>query len=182
MRFFLSGHIPPFDRVLLVESGSRYLLEHLIPGIYSNHPELQRLDVVTCFPGQPCTFNPERGRVWRVTDYRGRAGRAQLYAELAEANHSILGIICSGEDIMTRWKAVLAWKSGAKLFILNENGDYFWVDRENWATIRHFILYRLGLSGAGAVTTILQLFVFPFTITYLLLYAAYVHTRRFLRS
>lgn len=182
MKFFLSGHIPPFDRVLLVESGSRYLLESLIPGIYETHPELERLDIVTCFPGQPSTFDPERGRIWRVTDYPGGPGRARLYGELAQSNHSIIGVICSGEAVMTKWKAVLAWKSRGKLFILNENGDYFWVDRENRSTVRHFMLYRMGLSGAGAVTTILQLLIFPFTLTYLLLYAAYVHLRRSLRT
>jgi hypothetical protein len=182
LKFLLSGHIPPFDRVLLVESGSRYLLEHLIPGIYANHSELERLDIVTCFPGQPSTFNPARGRIWRVTDYPGKQNRSKLYAELAEAGHSVTGVICSGEDIMTKWKLVLGWKTRGKVFILNENGDYFWFDRENWATIRHFALYRMGLSGAGAVTTILQLLVFPFTLTYLLSFAAYVNLRRYLRS
>jgi hypothetical protein len=182
LKLVLSGDIPPFRRVLLVESGSRYLLEHLIPGIYRNHPELECLDVVTCFPGQPKTFDPARGRVWRVGDYPGKENRKRLYHELAEADHSVAGVICSGEDIMTKWKVVLAWKLRAKVFILNENGDYFWLDRENWRTVKHFVLFRMGLSGAGAVTTIVRLVVFPFTLTYLLLYAALVNLRRLARS
>jgi len=168
--------------VLLVESGSRYLLEDLIPGVYETHPELESLDIVTCFPGQPSTFDASRGRVWRIGDYQGRENRKRLYRELAEAGHTVTGVICSGEAIMTKWKAVLAWKTRAKVFILNENGDYFWVDRENWQTVRHFMLYRSGLAGAGAVRTIARLFVFPFTLIYLLLFAAFVNLRRLARS
>ena len=66
--------------------------------------------------------------------------------------------------------------------ILNENGDWFWVQWSEWRTIRHFLLYRLGLSGARAVPTLARLAVFPFTLLYLILYAAAAHARRALRS
>jgi hypothetical protein len=168
--------------VLLVESGSRYLLEDLIPGIYETHPELENLDIVTCFPGQPSTFDPARGRIWRIGEYRGRENRKRLYRELTEAGHTVTGVICSGEAIMTKWKTVLAWKTSGKVFILNENGDYFWLDRENRSTVRHFMLYRTGLAGAGAVRTLAQLVLFPFTLIYLLLFAAFVNLRRAIRS
>ncbi|MBI5084511.1 MAG: hypothetical protein HZB13_07935, partial [Acidobacteria bacterium] len=64
----------------------------------------------------------------------------------------------------------------------NENGDYFWLDRGNWSSIRHFILFRAGLSGAEGVATLVRLALFPFTFTYLLLLAAYFHMRRIARS
>ncbi len=178
MRYFLSQHIPPFRRVLLVESGSRYLLEDLLPGIYQTHPELERADLITCFPGQPATFDPARGEVLRVSDYAGAAARGELYRKLADRRYDIIGILCTGEPIMTKWKWVLAWKTPGKLFILNENGDYFWFDRGNFATIRHFALFRMGLAGAGAITTIGRLLLFPFTLLYLLLFAAFVHLKR----
>src|SRR5206468_10469806 len=92
-----------------------------------------------------------------------------------------IGIICSGEPVMTKWKWMLAARIPAKLFVLNENGDYFWVQWSEWKTIRHFILFRAGLSGAGAVTTIARLVLFPFMLMYLIGYAAAVHTRRRLR-
>ncbi len=168
--------------MLLIESGSRYLLEDLIPGIIESHPELERLDLVTCFPGQPSTFDPARGRIWRVGEYGGKQNRRRLYRELSAAGHNVVGIICSGEAIMTKWKVVLGWQTRGKVFVLNENGDYFWLDRENWSAIRHFILFRMGLSGAAAVTTIVRLLVFPVTLAYLLLFAAYVNLRRFARS
>ena len=178
MRFLLSPHIPPFRRVLLIESGSRYLLEDLIPGIFATHPECEAVDLVTCFPGLPSTFDPARGRVFRVWEYAGRARRRVLYQELAARQYSICGVICSGEPIMTKWKWALAWKLPAKVFILNENGDYFWLDRTNWRTVRHFVFFRLGLSGMAGVRTLAGLAALPFTLTYLLIYAACVHLRR----
>jgi hypothetical protein len=165
-----------------VESGSRYLLEDLLPGIYGNHPELTACDVLTCFPGQPKTLDQKRGRVWRLSDYPGRAGRARLFEELRSRHYTVLGIVCSGEAIMTKWKWAAALRLPAKVFILNENGDYFWFDRGNLGTIRHFVLFRMGLAGGEAVTTLLRLALFPFTLTYLLLFAAYVHLRRWART
>jgi hypothetical protein len=64
---------------------------------------------------------------------------------------------------------------------LNENGDYFWFDYSNWPIIRHFVLFRAGLSGAGAVRTLVRLLLFPLTLLYLVLYAAVVHTRAAIR-
>ena len=86
MRKFLTAAIPPFHRVLLVESGSRYLLEDLLPGIYSHHPECERADVVTCFPGAPSTFDASRGEVLRVHQFQGREGRKRLYAHLNQTD------------------------------------------------------------------------------------------------
>ncbi len=111
-----------------------------------------------------------------------REGRKQLY-RLLDANHyDICGMICSGEPIMTKWKWVLAARLPAKLFVLNENGDYFFADRSNLGIIQHFFLYRAGLTGAGAVATLLRLALFPLTLTYLLLYAATAHLGRRVRT
>jgi hypothetical protein len=177
---FLRRRIPPFDRVLLVESGSRELFEALIPGLYKLYPQV-RIDLVTCYAGAPAGFRADRGEVFRVGDYAGRAGRRRLYPDLRARRYNIIGIICSGEPVMTKWKWALAWHVPAKLFILNENGDYFWVDRDHFDTIRHFIAFRAGVSGAGAVPAIARLLLFPFTLLYLLVYAAAVHARRRLR-
>jgi hypothetical protein len=42
----------------------------------------------------------------------------------------------------------------------------------------HFALFRAGLTGGDAVTTITRLVMFPFTVLFLLLYAGLVHLRR----
>lgn len=179
MRYFLTRRIPPVSRILLIESGSRYLLEGLIPGIRQTYGNEIPVDLVTCYPGLPAGFRPETTAVYRVTGYRGDWRR--LAAELEANQYSIAGMICAAEPIMTKWKWMLAARLPAKIFVLNENGDYFWLDWGHWAAIRHFVLYRAGLAGAGAVHTLARLVLFPFTLLYLILYASAVHLGRFTR-
>ncbi len=181
MRLFFSSRIPQFERVVLVESGSRYLVEDLLPGIYHHHPHLERVDVITCFPGAPSTFDHARGEILRVHQFQGRAGRARLYKHLKKTGYNVCGIICSGEAVMTKWKWAIAAHAPAKVFVLNENGDYFYVDHSQFSVIRKFILFRAGLTGANAVSTVGRLMVFPFTFAYLLGFAAWVHLRRKVR-
>lgn len=178
MKYFFTRRQPETARILLVESGSRYLLEGLISGIRSTWGDDALVDLVTCYPGLPDGFDAQKTKVYRVADYRGSAGRKLLYAELRNQQYTILGVICSAEPIMTKWKWSLAARVPAKVFILNENGDYFWVDWAHWAVIRHFVLYRAGLAGAGAVRTLARLALFPFTLVFLLCYAAAAHLTR----
>ena len=166
----------------MIESGSRQLLEDLLPHLYETHAPNMRLDLVTCFSGEPKAFRPGFGQVYRVTEYHGREGRKQLYRLLGANRYDICGMICSGEPIMTKWKWVLAARLPAKILVLNENGDYFFADRSTLGIIQHFVLYRAGLTGAGAVATILRLAFFPFTLTYLLVYAATAHLGRRIRT
>lgn len=168
--------------MVIVESGSRHLLEDLLPGLYEIHGDSLELDLVTCYAGLPAGFRPDRGRVWRITEYPGAGGRAQVVRELQARHHSIVGIVCSNEAIMTKWKWMLAARLPAKLFILNENGDYFWVDRGNWSTLLHFVLFRAGLTGAGAVVTMGRILLFPVSVLYLLAFAGVVHLRRSIRA
>jgi len=137
------------------------------------------IDLVTCFAGVPDGFV---GTVYRVTDYTGRVARKRLYDELRSRDYTITGILCSAEPIMTKWKWAIAGQVPAKVIVINENGDYFWFDRTNWRTILHFMLFRAGLTGAAAVPTIARLLLFPFTLGFLILYAAFVHLRRKLRT
>ena len=83
MRYFFTIREPQVSRILLVESGSRGLLEGIIPGIRKTYGHKIFVDLVTCYSGLPEGFHPENTLVYRVTDYRGRAGRARLYRELA---------------------------------------------------------------------------------------------------
>jgi len=164
---------------VLVESGPRQLFDDLIARLYQTYGEQLEIDLVTCYAGVPTGF---RGRVYRVTEYTGSVGRKRLYTELAARDYRIAGIICSGVPIMTKWKWMLAARLNAKVFVLNENGDYFWLDRGHWRVMAHFALYRAGLTGAEAIPTLGRLLFFPVTFTYLLLYAAFVHLRRKART
>lgn len=178
MRYFLTARHPETTSILLVESGSRPIVEKVAPVLYRNHADAARIDLVSCFATLPGGFDPETTRIYRVADYRGRDGRRRLYALLRQNGYSHIGIVCSEEPLMTKWKWALAWQIPAKVFIVNENADYFWFDLPNQKVIREFVLTRTGLAGAGAVRTLARAFSFPFTFSYLLLYATVAHARR----
>lgn len=181
MRWFLSKRIPPFTRLLFVESGSRHLSERILTYFYENFPGIQA-DLLTCYSGAPASFRADSGVIFNVNDFPDLASRRALLAQLARRGYTITGIICSAEPILARWKWLAAARIPAKVFVLNENADFFWLDRGHASTIRHFIAYRAGLTGAGAVRTLARILLFPVTLLYLVAYAAAVHLRRKLRT
>jgi hypothetical protein len=182
MRYFLDCRMPEARSILLVESGARSLVEGLLPNLRATWVGERRIDLVSCFPALPHGFEADTTRLYRVGDYRGRAARRALYRELAANGYSHMGIVCSGEPLMARWKWALGWQVPAKIFLINENGDYFWLERTQFRIIRKFVLQRTGLAGSGAVRMLASAIAFPFTILYLLLYAAVQHGRRALRD
>jgi hypothetical protein len=179
LRYFLRRHIPPFTRVLLVESGSRSVFDRLVPRLYEVHGEEMELDLVTCFPGTPAGF---RGRIYRVQDYTGAAARQGLYAELATRQYAVTGILCSNEPVMTKWKWVLAARLRSKVFIVNENADFLWLDWAHGGHIARLARVRAGLTGSSVIPAVARVLCFPFSLAYLLLFAAVVHTRRRIRT
>ena len=181
LRLLLRRWTPPFTRALLIESGSRSLLENFIPWIYAHYGASSRVDVVTCYGGAPKSLDPSNSTVYHVTDYQGPEGRAQLLNQLLLQDYTVATIICSAEPIMTKWKWWLAWKLPVKVLVLNENGDFFWIDRTQWKTLLHFAFFRAGLTGASALPTIGRLMIFPLSLTYLILFAGWVHTKRAVR-
>ena len=181
MRYLLTGRQPEPKAILLVESGSRGILERMLPPLRQSWGAGIPIDLVSCFATLPKGFPPQT-RLYRVADYRGPEGRGKLYRELAGNGYSHVGMVCSAEPLMTKWKWMLAWRLPAKVFVINENADYFWLDRLHFSNIWAFVLLRTGLAGSGAVRILAQLFSFPFTFVYLLLYAASVHTRRAFRK
>jgi hypothetical protein len=181
VRYFLSRREPPPTRVLLIESGSRSLIEGLIPHLSTSWARDIPIDLVTCYGGLSAGFGPETV-VYRVTDYNSPGGHKELVRQLRTLNYSFVGMICSGEPVMTKWKWLIVLRLPAKVFIINENGDYFWMNREHAASIRQFSLVRLGLSGEGSLRTLGRLLIFPFSLLYLLLYAFAAHSGRTLRQ
>jgi hypothetical protein len=177
LRYFFSRRIPPFTRVLLVESGSRKVSERLLPVLNEKWREIE-IDLVTCYPGEPQGFH---GRVYRVTDYTGPVQRSRLYRELAARRYGLTGILCSADPIMTKWKWVLAARLRSKIFVVNENADFFWLDRGHWRNAVRMVQTRTGISGAAGVSALAQWVFFPVTLVYLLLFAGVVHLKRKVR-
>lgn len=153
------------------------LARHLRAGWASDVP----IDLLTCFGGVPEGFGPEN-TVFRTTDYTTPQRRNELLRQLRARNYSMAGIICSGEPIMTKWKWMIALRLPVKVFIINENGDYFWVNREQSATLREFCLIRMGLAGEGGIRTIGRVLIFPFSLLFLLMYAFVAHSGRIVRQ
>ena len=181
MRNFLTGCRRSVQGILLVESGSRGILERAIAPIRRNWGEKVAVDLVTCYGGLPAGFSPERTRVYRVTECRCPRARRLLYRQLVKNRYAMVGIVCSGEPLLTKWKWALALRFLTKVLIINENGDYFPLDFGHGSNAYRFVLSRSGLGDAGAVRRLARLILFPFTLLYLLLYATTVHARRALR-
>lgn len=178
MRYFLSKKIPPLHRVLLVESGTRGVLNRLIPVLYERLDPNLELDLITCYPGEPQGL---RGRVYRVADYADGKSRRRLMAELSGKKYSLVGIVCSGEPIMTKWKWAVAARVPAKVFAINENSDFFFLDRGNLRPIWQLAKLRSGLSGTASLPALGRLAALPFSLIYLLIFAGFAHLRRALR-
>ena len=99
MRYFFRRHFPTGTRLLLIESGSRHLIEAVIPSLRSLFGEDLEIDLVTCYPGVPKGVN---GRILRVTDYGGAAGRAKLWKDLSDREYPIAGLICSAGSVQLK--------------------------------------------------------------------------------
>lgn len=140
--------------------------------------EVAEIDVVTCFAGVPRGAN---GKIYRAADYPSPEARKRLYAELNARGCGAIGVLCSAEPIMTKWKLALAARVRAKVLIVNENGDFFWLEYPNWRLALHFLLFRAGVTGASAVPALARLLFFPLAAIYLLAYAGAVHFRRRIR-
>lgn len=178
MRYFFAGRLPPLTRMLLVESGNRQILEAAIPRFRAIFGDQVRMDLLTCLPGLPRVLDPATTRVFRVTQCHTPADRRRLLGELRSQRYPLLGIICSDEPVMTPWKLAATLLLPAKVVVFNENSDFFWLDWRHHKTIRQFLLFRAGLLEDDAVRRVAELVALPFTLTFLLLYAACVHLVR----
>ena len=178
---YLTAACPPFSRVLLVESGSRRVLESAIPRVRAVLGPNIGFDLVTCIPGLPSALDPSTTTVWRTQDHSTSEARARILTEMTAAPATVVAIVCSGEPIMTRWKWWLAAWLPSKVLIVNENGDFFWLDSSNLRNLRRLAAVRFGLSGAFPGKAVARAAQFPLVVAYLLLYAAVVHSRQALR-
>src|ERR1700733_648548 len=164
-------------RVLLVESGAREVLEKAIPTVRTFWDgRTPPIDLFTCFSGVPEGIGDD-GEIYRVTDYP-EAERKKLLRELKDRGYAVMGIVCSDEIILEKWKWLIALSVPAKLLVINECGDCFWFDRENWPTIRQFVASRSGITGATVLRSVLQVAVLPLTFLWLVFFAAGAHTVR----
>jgi hypothetical protein len=79
---------------------------------------------------------------------------------------------------MASWRMAALVLFRSKILIINENADFFWLDRGHWRNLSQFWLHRAGLLDESAVRTVSRILSFPFVFTYLLAYAGGVGLMR----
>jgi hypothetical protein len=177
----VSRWTPECDRVLVIESGARGAADKFLKSLY-NEERPDRVDVLTCHGSAPVSFDTEKGHVYMTQQATSGPARSQLFRELAGARYSSVCLLCTGDPIMTKWKWMVACRIPAKVLIVNENADSFWLDRGHLASVRKLIRERMGLHRITPPRIISQLILFPFTLAALLVFALVVHTERRLRT
>jgi hypothetical protein len=177
----LSRWTPQYERVLVVESGARAAADKFLRGLYSEE-QPQRVDILTCYGSAPEAFDASMGQVYFTHNAGSGAARKQLFQRLAGTGYSAVCVLCTGEAIMTKWKWMVAYRVPAKLLIVNENADSFWLDRGHITKVRHMLRERMGLHRITPLRILSQAIRFPFTLAALLAFASVVHARRLLRA
>ena len=178
MKWFLSGGSPEPTRILLVESGSRHLLERAV-GEMKHHFPKAHFDLCTCFPGVIQAVPVEQ--VWRVNDARSLGSKLSLARTVVRTKPPIAALLFSGEPVMFNWKMLLLAALPSKIIVINEHGDFFWLDRKNLRVLRSFVGARLGVGGDAFLRTISQVLVFPFVFLFLVFYTLVTYLARWTR-
>jgi len=181
MRGLLSSVHPSFERLLVIESGPRDVAETFLEHLYGIQKS-EHVDLLTCYAGAPKSFDPQRGTLYSVHDPSAKENRAQFTRKLLRTPYTVIAILCTGDPVLTKWKWIIALRANAKVLIVNEHAGFFLLDVKHRRPAKMMLSLRLGLHQPLQLHLIGELFLVPFTITYLALYAGFVHARRAIRS
>lgn len=181
MRGLLSSTHPSFERLLVIESGPRDVAETFLKHLYDVQKSKQ-VDLLTCYAGAPTSFDPLRGKLYSVHDPSAKANRAQFIRNLLAPRYNIVAILCTGDPVLAKWKWTIALRANAKLLVVNEHAGFFLVDLKHRRPAKMMLSLRLGLHQPLRLHLLGELLLVPFTISYLALYAGFVHARKALRS
>ena len=177
MRGFLTRTLPEPSHVLLIESGSRELGELALATLKKAFGEQTPIDVFHCQTASLAGANES----WRASDYAGASARLGLVRRLRSRRPSIAAAIFSDDPTLGPWKWLLLATLNSKFLILNENGDFFWLDRGHLPNLFDMLQRRVGFAGETVTEAIAGLLAFPFVVVYLAAYAGYVHSVRGIR-
>ncbi len=181
MRYFSRNSPRETHRVLLVESGPRELVTRFLPVLRKVCGEAVEVDVFSCLPLPGEEYEAPIRDFYQSQDFRGRLQRADLIRRLRANGYQVVVIFCANSPLLLRWKWALALRLPAKVLIANENADCFWLDAAHWRQAKSMLAERSGLRGSGFFRMLAQLFLFPWVLLYLLLFALFVHGRSRLR-
>jgi hypothetical protein len=174
MKYFFRRRIPAAQDVLLMESGSPEVAQRALPGMKVLFAEA-RFHLCTC---QAEVNSEPFASVLRVTDYPTLWTKLGLLVSIYRKQWSILAILCTGENLLLRWKVMAALLLPAKVLVVNENADFFWLDWENRGILRRLVANRWGVNRSEILSTLLRMAVFPVTLIFLLANAGRLYLRR----
>ncbi len=178
MRFFLRSRIPDPTRILLVESGSRAVLEKAWEKMRAIFPGA-RYELCTCYPGEPQPGGFER--VFRVTEAARQGGKRGMLRAMCGSRPTIAALLFTREPILRPWKLALLALLPSKILVVNENGDFFWLDWANRHVLAQFLGARAGLDGFALLRSTCRTLAFPFVFAFLAVYALVAYSRRWVR-
>lgn len=174
MRYFFRRTIPAAKDVLLIESGSPEVALQALEGIRKIFPRA-RYHLCTCqAEAPPASFTD----IFRATDYPTTWKKLGLLFSFCRRGWNVLVILCTGEPILWRWKMLAVLMLPAKVLVVNENADFFWLDWGNLRTLRSLAGIRWGVNLEEFFYTVLRGLIFPLTFLFLLATAGLLYLRR----
>ena len=183
MRWVLSRRIPPITKLLLVESGPRAIAEKAIIRFRELYGEELPIDLLTCLPSDPpsLTANGVPSEVFRSIHCHDRGTRWRLLRRIRAKRYPVTAIICADSPLLGPWKMAALALFPSKFLIINENADFFWLDRAHRGDVKQFLLHRTGLLEGSSPQKVAAILLFPFAFAYFLAYALVVHAVRLAR-
>jgi hypothetical protein len=180
MRYFF-GSFPGTDDVLLIESGAPAVSRRVLERVRAHFPAA-RYHLLTCWPETtPEHHSAGYQSIFRASEYPAGLDKIRLLFSLARRRWRVLAILCTGEQVLWRWKLLALAIFPSKVLIANENADFFWLDWAHRSNLRQFLGVRWGVNLDQIAATALRALLFPFTLLFLLLTALYLYTRRWRR-
>lgn len=116
-----------------------------------------------------------------VSGSRTLSERLAVLRRVRRGGYSVAGVLSSGDSTMALWKCAAIAAVPAKFLVLNENVDFFWIDRAHWTNAIALLQQRSGLGGESTVRAIAWFAALPFAALFLLCYAVWVHAARAFR-
>ena len=177
MRYLLTRRTPPVTRILLIESGSRDLGEKAVVCLSKALGSGVPIDVLGCRRTPPLGAETYGD----VSEARTLSRRLAILRRIRRGGYSVAGVLSSGDSTMALWKLAAIIVVPAKFLVLNENVDFFWIDRGHWTNAVALLQQRSGLGGESTVRSMAWFAALPFAALFLLCYATWVHVTRVLR-
>ena len=124
MRYFFRRKVPQAGDILLIESGSRQVSTRALEGIKRIFPQA-RYHLCTCLPETP----PDSyASVFRASDYPSGISKLKLLFWFRRQRWPVMAVLCTGEPLLLRWKLIAGLIVPAKVLIVNEHADFFWLN------------------------------------------------------